>query len=83
MHKFGGLFARAITFCTMAPKVLSIISADFSYTQKCVSILMHRAESAIKQWGSQTTAWLEDLSMYLASSLPSCAYSLEVAPRFL
>jgi len=39
--------ARSTTFCTVAPDHFSIIIAVSSpYTQKCVSVHMHRAQSA-------------------------------------
>jgi hypothetical protein len=48
---------RATKFCTVAPKIFSIIIAGFfPYVEKCVSFHFHRAGSARYQWRSQFTA---------------------------
>jgi len=50
--------------------------------KKCVSVHMHHAESAWKQWGSGCTPELWVLSMELVSCHLSGAQNFEVAPRF-
>ena len=51
------------TFCRFLPHHLSIIIAISSpYTQKCVSVHMHRAQSTKQHWGSEVTAELWILS---------------------
>jgi len=77
--------------CTMVPRLLFcgayilciILSVFHPFTQKCVSIYMHQAESSRWQWGLQVIPELWVLGMELASCYPSGTWNLNLAPERL